>query len=177
MEASPEAGFSYTPDVINSIQSTASFTDESTGGTGWYWDFGGEARSFQRNPTYTFQDTGRHDIMQIVFHPNGCTDTLIKTIDIEPVVQFFLPNAFTPNSDGKNETYKPKGLSEGVSYYNLGIWTRWGEKVFESTEKTKGWDGIYKGRPADVGVFGWYLKVKCYSGDETFKKGNVTLIR
>ena len=84
MEASPSADFSYTPAVINSIESTASFTDLSTGGgTGWYWDFGGEARSFIRNPTYTFQDTGRHDVMQVVFHPNGCTDTMIQTIDIE----------------------------------------------------------------------------------------------
>jgi hypothetical protein len=49
--------------------------------------------------------------------------------------------------------------------------------VFETNDKTKGWDGIYKGRAADVGVFGWYLKVKCINGEESFKKGNVTLVR
>ena len=57
------------------------------------------------------------------------------------------------------------------------VYNRWGEKVFDTYDKKVGWDGIYKGRPADVGVFGWYLKVKCYDGTETFKKGNVTLIR
>jgi hypothetical protein len=40
-----------------------------------------------------------------------------------------------------------------------------------------GWDGNYKGKPADVGVFGYYVKVKCNNGKETFKKGNITLIR
>jgi gliding motility-associated-like protein len=57
------------------------------------------------------------------------------------------------------------------------VYNRWGEKVFETTDKNIGWDGIYKGKAADVGVFGWYLKVKCYDGNERFKKGNVTLIR
>ncbi len=179
MEASPEAGFSYTPDVINSIQSTATFTDLSTGGTGWYWDFGGEARSFIRNPTYTFQDTGRHDVMQIVFHPNGCTDTLIQTIDIEPVVQFFLPNAFTPNYDGKNETYKPKGLAEGVSFYNLGIWTRWGEKVFETANPDEGWNGRKNnaGQDLPVGVYLCVLQYRDARNRPVELREFVTLVR
>lgn len=87
----------------------------------------------------------------------------------------FLPNTFTPNSDGQNDVYLIRGLKVQEVYF--AIYNRWGEMVFETTDKTKGWDGIYKGRPADVGVFGWYLRVKCFNGEETFRKGNVTLIR
>lgn len=87
----------------------------------------------------------------------------------------FIPNTFTPNNDGQNDILYVRGLKVDVVYF--AVYNRWGEMVFETTDKTKGWDGIYKGRPADVGVFGWYLKVKCITGDETFKKGNVTLIR
>jgi gliding motility-associated-like protein len=161
MEPSPTAGFTYSPAEINSIQNTASFNDLSTDASGWYWDFGGEARSFIRNPTYTFRDTGIHEIMQVVFHPNGCTDTSIQVIDIEPIVQFFLPNAFTPNYDGKNEVYKPKGLSSGVSFYSLGIWTRWGEQVFASTDPEEGWNGRKNNSGQDLPV-GVYLCVLQY---------------
>ena len=155
MEDSPEAGFSYSPQVVNNINSTVSFLDQSVDASSWYWDFGGEARSFIRNPTYTFQDTGRQEVMQVVFHPNGCADTVRQIIDIEPIVQFFLPNAFTPNYDGKNEVYKPKGLSEGVQSYSLGIWTRWGEKIFETDNPDEGWNGrkYNTGQDLPVGVY------------------------
>ena len=179
MEASPEAGFSYSPEVINNINSTATFSDESTGASGWYWDFGGEARSFIRNPTYTFQDTGIHEIMQVVFHPNGCTDTATQIIDIEPVVQFFLPNAFTPNYDGKNEVYKPKGLSVGVSYYSMGIWDRWGEKVFETNDPEEGWNGSKNntGQDLPVGVYMCVLQYKDARNRSKELREFVTLIR
>ena len=87
----------------------------------------------------------------------------------------FVPNTFTPNGDGKNDILYVRGLKVEEIYF--AVYNRWGEMVFETTDKTKGWDGIYKSRPADVGVFGWYLKVKCINGIENFKKGNVTLVR
>jgi len=87
----------------------------------------------------------------------------------------FVPNTFTPNGDGQNDILFVRGLKINDIYF--AVYNRWGELVFETNDKTKGWDGIYKTRPADVGVFGWYLKVKCFNGEETFRKGNVTLIR
>ncbi len=87
----------------------------------------------------------------------------------------FVPNTFTPNGDGKNDFLFVRGLKVDEVYF--AVYNRWGEKVFDTNDKTKGWDGVYKNRPADVGVFGWYLKVKCINGEESFKKGNVTLIR
>jgi gliding motility-associated-like protein len=87
----------------------------------------------------------------------------------------FVPNTFTPNGDNKNDIFLVRGLKIEDIYF--AVYNRWGELVFETTDKTQGWDGIYKGRPADVGVFGWYLKARCINGEETFRKGNVTLIR
>ena len=49
--------------------------------------------------------------------------------------------------------------------------------VFETTDIKNGWDGIYKGKKSDPGVFGYYLKYTCNNGEEGFRKGNVTLIR
>lgn len=179
MEPSPTAGFSFTPAVLNNIESTATFTDLSSDGSGWFWDFGGEGGSFVRNPIYTFQDTGRQDIMQVVFHQNGCSDTSIQTIDIEPLVQFFLPNAFTPNYDGKNEIYKPKGLSFGVGAYTMGIWTRWGEKVFETNNPDEGWNGTKynTGQDLPVGVYLCILQYKDARNRPFELREFVTLVR
>lgn len=179
MKESPVAGFEMSPEVINSIHSTVSFTDQSQLASGWYWDFGGQGSSFVRNPVFTFPDTGIAEIVQVVFHPNGCTDTVIQTIDIEPVVQFFLPNAFTPNYDGKNEIYKPKGLPEGVKYYSMSIWSRWGEKLFETRDPADGWNGRKNNSGQDLSG-GVYLCVLQYrdARDRTHElKEFVTLIR
>ncbi len=121
-----------------------------------------------RPTTYTVTITnGPCKEILIVFvdvNLNGCIDSDV-----------FIPNTFTPNSDGTNDILYVRGLKVQEAYF--AVYNRWGELVWETNDKTKGWDGIYKGKPADVGVFGWYLKVKCFNGEETFKKGNVTLIR
>jgi gliding motility-associated-like protein len=111
---------------------------------------------------------------------NGpCRETLYVFVDVVLAGceegDAFVPNTFTPNGDGQNDILYLRGIKVEEIYF--AVYNRWGEMVFETKDKAKGWDGIYKGRPADVGVFGWYLKVKCYDGNETFKKGNVTLIR
>ena len=87
----------------------------------------------------------------------------------------FIPNTFTPNGDNQNDIFIARGLKIEDVYF--AVYNRWGELMFETSDKSKGWDGNYKGKPAEVGVFGWYLKVKCINGAETFRKGNVTLIR
>ncbi|OFY86544.1 MAG: hypothetical protein A3F72_08675 [Bacteroidetes bacterium RIFCSPLOWO2_12_FULL_35_15] len=87
----------------------------------------------------------------------------------------FIPNTFTPNNDGQNDILFVRGNELTELYF--GVYNRWGEMVFETTDITKGWDGIYKGMKADPAVFAWYLKAKCYNGNELKKQGNVTLVR
>ncbi len=139
---SPEADFSYTPDKLNSLQSIATFTDKSIGANKWSWQFGkGEGTSIQRNPIYNFQDTGVHVVRLIVTHPSGCRDTAIQRIDIEPIVTFFMPNAFTPNYDSKNDEFKGKGITEGIETFKMTIFNRWGERIFETNKIDEGWNG------------------------------------
>jgi gliding motility-associated-like protein len=88
----------------------------------------------------------------------------------------FVPNTFTPNNDGKNDIFRVKGAAFGKFYF--AVYNRWGQLMFETNDPTDGWDGTFKGAPADGGVFGWYLKASCAEGEpEEFMKGNVTLIR
>lgn len=86
----------------------------------------------------------------------------------------FIPNVFTPNGDGNNDVLYVRG--KGMLEFYFAVYNRWGEMVFETTDINKGWDGNYKGMPADPVVFDWYLRAKC-NGKELEKKGNVTLVR
>lgn len=87
----------------------------------------------------------------------------------------FVPNTFTPNNDGQNDILFVRSNSVDELYF--AVYNRWGQMVFETTDITKGWDGIYNGMKADPAVFAWYLRTKCYNGEVVTKKGNTTLIR
>ena len=179
MLPAPEAGFSFAPDAPSNINPTVSFTDLSQGAIGWFWDFDNGANSTLRNPIYTFPDTGMYLVKQIVTHPSGCKDTLAQLIDIAPEVRFYLPNAFTPNADALNDTYKGVGIMQGAINFKLTIWNRWGEMIFESDDPDEGWNGrkFNTGADAPPGV---YVVVVTFTGPrgEPFEiKGYATLIR
>lgn len=87
----------------------------------------------------------------------------------------FIPNAFTPNQDNENDILFVRG--KNVKEIVLKIYDRWGELVFETDKQSTGWDGTYKGKLVDPGVFVYYLTVICVDEQEYFKKGNVTVIR
>jgi gliding motility-associated-like protein len=99
--------------------------------------------------------------------------TVIEVICDDPYI--FVPNAFTPNGDGTNDVLYVYSLYADELYF--AIYNRWGEKVFETTDMNRGWDGTFKGRESDPGVFDYYLEVRCYNQKVFRKKGNITLIR
>ncbi len=142
VKGSPTANYSFTPDKLTNFQSTATFTDKSIDAAKWTWQFGqNEGSSASRNPTYTFRDTGFHEVRLIATHPSGCTDTITKTIDVEPIVTYFLPNAFTPNFDGTNDEFRGAGNLFGMNDFRMSIWNRWGERVFDTKDPREAWNG------------------------------------
>ena len=111
--------------------------------------------------------------------PFGCqwSDTItIYVLDVicdEPYI--YVPNAFTPNNDGKNDFLK---VESSVGYDLLfQIYDRWGELVFETQDIDKKWDGNFKGKKALAGVYVYHLQLNCYNHQTFTKKGNITLIR
>lgn len=87
----------------------------------------------------------------------------------------FVPNTFTPNGDGVNDIMFAR--SNLVLEVDFNIYDRWGQLVFHTNDIKQGWDGIFKGKPCNPDVFGYYIRYKCNNGKESFKKGNITLIR
>jgi len=176
---SPQAGFSFDPQNPSSIQPTVTFTDESQGAIRWLWDFDTGATSSLPSPVYTFRDTGIYEVMQVVTHPSGCKDTLIRIIDILPEVRYFLPNAFTPNNDSSNDYFKGVGIMEGATGFRLSIWNRWGEMVFETSNPDDAWNGrmLNTGAEAPQGVYVVLVTYREPRGKLVEIKGFATLIR
>ena len=176
----PEANFSYSPDEPTSLAPTVSFTDESKGlVAAWEWFFGDNKKAYVKNPVHAYRDSGRYEVVQIVIHPNGCTDTAYAVIDVIPEVRYFLPNAFTPNSDGTNEVYKGVGIMDGIREFSMSIWNRWGEMVFQTNDPAVGWDGKIgpNGQLAPQGVYAVYVNYTSPRGETIKQQTFATLIR
>ncbi len=109
----------------------------------------------------------------------GCVKTDSILIEIRKtacdVDEIYLPNAFTPNGDKKNDVYFVRSNVD-FDEMKLMIFDRWGELVFETTDQNIGWDGIVNGRPALVDTYGYILEAKC-SEETITRKGKIVLIR
>jgi gliding motility-associated-like protein len=88
----------------------------------------------------------------------------------------YVPSAFTPNNDGKNERLKPYLIAIKQVYY-FSVYNRWGQLVYTTTTQGEGWDGTIKGAPQPVGTYIWMLKTVDIVGNIYEKKGTSTLIR
>lgn len=108
---------------------------------------------------------------------NGCTvaDTVTVTTNYCPQ-QFFIPNAFTPNNDGINDSFKPV-VTGVLKNYEFSIYNRYGEKIFQSTNLNKGWDGSYKNVLQPAGTYIWTCRYQFYKQSIQTKKGIVLLIK
>ena len=121
-----------------------------------------------------FIDTGDAYVKIISTNSFGCTDSSLHTINIKNEVLFF-PDAFTPNKDGLNDVFKPGGM--GINSYNFVIFNRWGERIFETDIVNNGWDGTFKGEPAQQDNYVYYASAKGESGRMYYYSGNIVLIR
>jgi gliding motility-associated-like protein len=106
----------------------------------------------------------------------GCDSTRTLNLTLKPCGIYF-PIAFTPNKDGINETFKVLG-DNFISQYDLKVFNRYGEIVFETTKPDIGWDGRFKGKDADIGVYVWLCQLKKPNSEQLLLfKGTITLLR
>mgnify|MGYP006266696785 CR=1 FL=1 len=175
----PVAGFSFTPQRPSNIEPVVSFFDESTGASRWEYDFGDGRQSLQPSPVHEYRDTGIYEVRQIVTHPSGCKDTLVQLLDVIPEVRYFLPNAFTPNEDGTNDEYRGTGKLEGATNFQMLVFNRWGEAIFETRDPFEGWNGRKNnvGAPVPAGVYMVLVTFTGPRGDRYEYKGAATVVR
>lgn len=186
--ATPIANFSVPPGSRVTFSSTPiEFINLSEGADDFYWEFGDGNISYDREPVHAYADSGIFDITLVAINTNtGCTDTV--TLDAQVKVELggeaVVPNAFTPSRAGPgtgdpnpqtNDFFLPE--IKGVSQFNMKIYNRWGELLFESNSREMGWDGYYKGRLMPQDVYVYRLDLVYDNGRKETKIGDVTLIR
>jgi len=180
----PTANFSTSSSTISMIEgdSIVSFYNQSSSDVvSWYWDFGtGETLSpTQPNPIYgyPFTNGGNYTTTLTVYNTYGCLDVITQEIIVEPYFTFYIPNVFSPDFDGKNDTFFGVGI--GITEYEISIFDRWGEKIFESNDIEIGWDGRAKGGAeiAQQDVYVWKVKLKDIFNKKHEYLGTVTIIK
>jgi gliding motility-associated-like protein len=108
--------------------------------------------------------------------PDGCIDTAQISVTVSKKNEdVFVPNVFTPNGDGKNDLLLVYGNT--IDKIDFRVFNQWGQSIFETSDKSKGWDGRYKGLMQPVTVYVYALKATLLDGRVITKKGSITLIR
>ena len=109
---------------------------------------------------------------------NGCSDTSCVKVTVDIVCgEVYVPNAFSPDGSNDPENEKQCVYGKCIQSMEFSIYTRWGQKVFETTDQKKCWDGTFKGEKLNTGVYVYYLKATLTDGTNINRKGDVSLIR
>lgn len=181
----PKAQFYYQPDrVIENTSDPVIFTNSSDGEelskwTWWYFYTPNISPSIQmsseKSVSKYFPDVGNYLIAMIVHNKWNCADTSIKSLIVEEDYIDWVPNTFTPNEDTRNDQFLVIG--RGIRLFNIQIFNRWGNLIFQSNDLSQGWDGNFMGRPAQDGIYSWILTTTSNQGQLRVKAGQISLLR
>jgi gliding motility-associated-like protein len=179
--AVPVADFSFAPNPITHYNPQVQFTDLSIDAAQWEWHFGLNRipdYRYQQNPSFTYADTGVFVVQLVAQHQNGCRDTIEKPLDIIPQFTYFLPNAFTPNGDGKNDGFRGNGVMQYISEFDMQIFNRWGELIFSTTDPYEAWNGRKNnvGERCQAGVYVVQVQLKGPRGEREQIRGFATIV-
>ncbi|MFM7006859.1 MAG: gliding motility-associated C-terminal domain-containing protein [Flavobacteriales bacterium] len=178
----PIASFEPSSQVFTEPNQTLSFWNNSLGATSYVWNFGDGGSSNLEAPSHLFEIENEGTTVVLYAYSNlGCMDTVTYYIGFDPGLVYYIPNTFTPDGDQFNQTFLPI-FTSGIDPYNyqMLIYNRWGEVIFESLHPEIGWDGTYGtlGNPVQNGTYTYLITVKIPSVDERKTiKGHVNLIK
>ncbi len=185
--AKPRAEFDLKPLVVY-IPGGILYTKNNSFGAGrFFWDFGDGTTSEEVEPQHVYATTGSYDIALIAISPDNCSDTTRKdrAVSVQQGGSLRVPNAFspstmgasggTPGNGGKNDVFLP--LMIGVTQFEMLVFNRWGELMFQSTDPTIGWDGYYKGQLCPQDVYVYKITALYDNGERVVRTGDINLIR
>lgn len=161
----PVANYTYSPQLPTELDNTVQFTSLSYGADTYDWTFGTSyGASTNENPLHTFNGIDPDETINVcllVTSEYGCMDSICRLIKFYGDFLLWVPNTFTPDGDEFNNQFKPVFSKDRlIDNYNLMIFNRWGELIFESHDPEFGWDGTYHEQFVQDGVYTWTIDVK-----------------
>ena len=178
----PTAAMNVDPTYLYPDVPTTNITNESVGGDTFVWNMGDTPIDFMgfEPGAYTYSpnvaDTFWVSLLAIT--DEGCTDSTQGFVAFFNDPFLYAPNSFTPDGNIVNDTWFPVFSSpEYVKRYNLDIYNRWGQLVFETTDFNQGWDGTFQGNPVQDGTYTWKINFRWYDQRAYELTGHITLIK
>lgn len=147
----------------------------ATGGTGTYSWSPTNGLGSPSSATTTASPTVTTTYTVTFVDANGCSDSDTVTVEVIEAYGIFIPGSFSPNNDGTNDMLFVYGA--GIKTLQFLVYDRYGELVFESHSVNDGWDGIFRGKAMNGGIFTWYCSAEYFDGRTESLKGDVTLMR
>ena len=178
----PIADFRWSPNPVLMFNTEVKFLNYSVNGDTYQWFFeqGNPSYSQFTDPTVYFPDgvTGEYEVMLITTSEFGCMDTITQTVVVLPEIILYAPNAFTPDNDEFNQSW---GIHiDGIDIYDfeLLIYNRWGEIIWESHDPSARWDGTYGGNYVQQGVYTWTIRTRDRINDGKYEfNGFINLMK
>ena len=172
----PVAAFTYDPAEPSVFVPIVNFYDKSWLASQWFWNFGDSSSvNGIEFPAHQYATPGSYTVTLIVESEDGCRDTTYRIIDVKDDYAIWIPNAFTPNNDGNNDSFTVQGF--GFTNYIMSIFNRWGEQIYQTKDVSNGWDGTFSGHPAVMDVYVYKVDIKDVFGKPHSYSGRVTLVR
>ncbi len=181
IQPDPIASFITETNEWNILNTEVQFQNNSSNSDNYIWNFGDNSpNSFDVNPSHIYpEEDGEYTVTLIANSSYGCSDTATLVISIEDILIYYVPNTFTPDGDEFNNVFKPIFTTGFDPYdYNLLVFNRWGEIIFESNDVAFGWDGTFHGKLVQNGTYTWKIEFKETMTDKRHKIiGHVNLIK
>ncbi|MFM7176353.1 MAG: T9SS type B sorting domain-containing protein, partial [Bacteroidota bacterium] len=151
------------------------FLNQTLNGQSWYWDFDDGSYSFETNPFHEFVEGGIFEVTLVATSQSGCVDSISENLEVIQPYRVWIPNAFTPNGDVKNERFMP--VITSVQDYSLSIYNRWGQLLFYTDDPDEGWNGQYNGRDLPEGIYVFMMTSTDLCNKQDVRRGAFTLAR
>jgi len=168
----PEAGFSYNTTNGMNIGAVFNFVDTSSYASTYYWTFGNGNTSVLENPSNTYFSNGEYVVTQYVSGVLGCVDSASMTITISTVtneINTLIPNAISPNGDGKNDVWKLDFINLLYPNATVAVYNQWGQELYYSTGYEFPWDGTYSGEAVPDGTYFYVINLNDSSAQPIYK--------
>ncbi len=173
----PTADFEVSPEEASIYETGFQFQNLSSVSSILFdWEFGDGISSSSYEPYHEYPDTGSYDVSLIVKNGFGCSDTLSKPVRVNGnYFVYYIPNSFTPNENYLNDVFNGKGV--GVEQFQMYIYNRWGNLIFDTVDKSEGWNGVFQGEIAPIGTYIYRIEIIDVLGEEHKFIGHVNLVR